>query len=91
MQDEAEGKTKEENMSLMKEKIEGLKGKVKELLNAEVGINLSQSDRAYDIVLYSEFESLDTLNEYRYHPEHKEVLDFINSVIEDVKVVDYES
>ncbi len=90
MLDEALDKTKDQNMKLMKDKIEGLKGKVKELLEAEVGINLSQSERAYDIVLYSEFESMDTLNEYRYHPEHKKVLDYINDVIEDVKVVDYE-
>ncbi len=78
------------NMELMKEKLEALKDLTSELLEAEVGFNISESERAFDIVLYSEFESVETLDRYRVHPEHKKVVEFINLVTKEVRAVDYQ-
>lgn len=81
---------KQENMIQMKEKLESLKTKVPELYSLEVGINISESERAFDVVLCSEFKTLEDLDVYRVHPEHKKVVEFILSVVKDTKAVDYE-
>lgn len=55
---------------LVKEKFEGLIGKIPGLLEMEVGIDVSRIDYACDIVLYSVFETEATLAAYAEHPEH---------------------
>lgn len=89
LKDNAEGKTKEENAKRIKNMIERLQGIIPELLKAEIGFNVSKSDRAFDIVLYSEFENEDTLDVYRKHPEHQKVVDFLSKVNTEVCAVDY--
>ena len=70
--------------------IEGLMGKIPELLSMEVGMNLSTKASAYDLVLTSEFDSMETLETYRVHPEHQKVLEILYEVMESTAVVDYE-
>ncbi len=79
-----------ENTKKLKSAIEGLMGKVPELLHMEVGLNLNTKPAAYDLVLTSEFESLETLDVYRVHPEHKKVLELLYELMESTAVVDYE-
>ncbi len=74
----------------IKQDLELLPSKIKEILFFEVGLNVSSSKSAFDIVLNSEFDSLETLNNYRIHLEHKKVLDYISKVSEKISVVDYE-
>lgn len=81
---------KAENTAKLKEAIEALMGKVPELLSMEVGNNLSTKAAAYDLVLTSEFNSMEDLDVYRIHPEHKKVLDLLYEVYEETAVVDYE-
>lgn len=57
-QDFAEGRTRTENAQWMKEHLEALVGRVPELLSAEVGINIKESDAAYDAVLTATFRSM---------------------------------
>jgi ATP phosphoribosyltransferase len=89
LKDNAEGCTKEENAEKIKSLLEKLKGKIDEIKYLEVGINVNSSDSAFDAVLVSEFESLETLNSYQVNPEHKKVSAFVKSVRVDRKVVDY--
>ncbi len=65
-------------------------GKVPELKSMEVGLNLSTKPAAYDLVLTSVFNSLEDLDAYRIHSEHKKVLDLLYEVYESTAVVDYE-
>jgi hypothetical protein len=58
----------------MKSLLEGLKGKIDELKFIEVGVNYELNSNNYDVVLLSHFNSVDDLNKYRIHPEHKKVL-----------------
>jgi len=78
-----------ENANKLKSAIEGLMGKVAELKRMEVGLNLNTKPAAYDLVLTSEFESLEALDVYRVHPEHKKVLTLLYELMESTAVVDY--
>ncbi|MFW5886829.1 MAG: Dabb family protein [Bacteroidota bacterium] len=82
----------EKNIKLMelKNRLDALKDKIPQVILFETGVNISQSANAFDLSLVSEFENLEKLEEYRKHPDHESVLDFINEIKEDVAVVDYE-
>ncbi|MDH5378717.1 MAG: Dabb family protein [Gammaproteobacteria bacterium] len=90
LKDEAAGKPKLENARLIKEKLEALNGKIPGMLLLEVGINFETSDEADDVILYSEFESLEALDAYQIHPEHLAVKPFIKERRTQRRVVDYE-
>lgn len=78
-----------ENGRKLKAAIEGLLGKIPELLSMEVGKNLSTKASAYDLVLTSTFDSMETLETYRVHPEHQKVVELLHEVMESTAVVDY--
>jgi hypothetical protein len=90
LKDFAEGQTKSENLSIIKTRLEALKDKIEQIRFLEVGINLNQSEQAYDAVLCSEFSSLEDLNIYKNHPEHVKISQFVSKVREARVVVDYE-
>ncbi|MCF8234009.1 MAG: Dabb family protein [Bacteroidales bacterium] len=73
-----------------KQKLEDLVGKVPELLDMEVGLNFNPKPASYDLVLISEFESREGLDNYRVHPDHVKVLDVLKQIMEKTAVVDYE-
>ncbi|KRT65968.1 MAG: stress responsive alpha-beta barrel domain-containing protein [Candidatus Dadabacteria bacterium CSP1-2] len=85
----ANGVNKEENARKLKSHLESLKSKIKEIKRIEVGINIKSSDAASDVVLYSEFDSMDDLEAYQRHPEHMKVVDFVNEIRLERRVVDY--
>ncbi|MCW6071743.1 Dabb family protein [Clostridium botulinum] len=87
----AEGKSKLENANIIKINLEDLKHRIDEVKLIEVGVNINNSQQAYDVVLYSEFENLEDLNSYQNHPDHLKVREFINEVKEDRIVTDYEA
>lgn len=86
---EAHGNTGVENARLIKEKLEGLSGKIPGLLKIEVGIDISRGNESGDLVLYSEFEDADALEVYKAHPDHKAVFPFIAAARADRIIVDY--
>lgn len=90
LKEEAEGNNKSENANKIKGLIEGLEGKIKELKFIEVGINFNSSEAAYDVVLNSDFETVNDLDIYQEHPEHIKVKEFIGKVTEGRVVADYE-
>ncbi|ERK28986.1 MULTISPECIES: Dabb family protein [Clostridium] len=90
LKEEAEGNTKVENAKKIKEILEALDGKIETLKAIEVGINFNDSTQAYDVVLYSEFDTVEGLNIYQNHPEHVKAGTFIKAVVTDRIVVDYE-
>jgi hypothetical protein len=87
----AEGKTKLENAEIIKFELENLANFIPEILKIEVGINCPGAPKTnFDIALYSEFESLETLDIYQEHPEHKRVAAYIGKVRTARAAVDYE-
>ena len=86
----ADDRGKEENAKKLQSHLESLKSKIKEIKHIEVGINITISDAASDVVLYSEFDSMDDLEAYQRHPEHMKIVDFVSEVRLERRVADYE-
>lgn len=87
--DFAKGADKAENVRMLKSQLEALEDLVDEIRIFEVGINFGDSDVAYDLALYSEFESKEDLYSYQRHPEHLKVADMVKKVCEARVVADY--
>jgi hypothetical protein len=85
----AEGKNREDNIAALKEMLEALPAKIDEIRFFEVGINFLQASVAYDIVLISEFESIEALHNYQKHSEHLKVFDFVSKTCDSRVVIDY--
>ena len=85
LKDESKNKT-----NLIKELLETLPSKISEIKYFEVGINISDSPTAFDIVLISEFESIDSLKKYQVNPEHLKVTEVISLYKTSSMVVDYQ-
>lgn len=89
--DNAEGKTKAENAQIIKAELENLKHLIPQIKMIEVGINHPEAPESNsDIALNSEFESMEDLNTYQAHPEHKGVAAYIGKVRTTRAAVDYE-
>ncbi|MBN1971676.1 MAG: Dabb family protein [Candidatus Delongbacteria bacterium] len=78
------------NSLKIKELLENLASKMDEVKDLEVGIDISNTEASYELVLYSVFKNRDNYEIYRDCDEHKKIVGFINSVTIDRKVVDYE-
>jgi len=90
LKDSAEGNSKIENQELIKEKLLGLKQKIRQIDSMEVGFNFNPTEVANDVVLITTHADKDALSEYAAHPDHKEVAAFIGKVVKDRSVVDFE-
>ena len=89
MKNHAEGADRAKNIQALKSRLEALKGIIDEIKFFEVGINIVNANIAYDLVLCSQFDSIDTLHSYQKHPEHVKVADLAGKVCENRIVVDY--
>jgi quinol monooxygenase YgiN len=90
LKDEANGMSKLENATSIKQKLEDLNGKIEGCIKLEVGFNFLHSAESADVVLYSEFENKEALDFYANHPLHKAVMPFIAEARSERRVVDYE-
>ena len=89
LKDFAEGCDKKQNAQKIKNMLESLKGKIPQISHIEVGINVKDTDMSFDAVLISEFENYQKLEEYKIHPEHVKISNFVAKVKENRAVVDY--
>lgn len=79
-----------EDAGRVKEKLLGMIGKIPQLRFLEVGLDVFQSERSYDVALYSKFDSLQAMQEYAVHPVHLDVVEFLKELRESTITVDYE-
>lgn len=77
---EAEGKTKAENAKWLKEHLEALVGIVPEIRSVQVGINVKESESAYDAVLISTFDDKESLEAYKVNPAHIAISNYCRKV-----------
>ena len=78
--DEYEGMDKDAIMSAIEEKFARLKNVIPEIKDMRVERDILKSERSFDMIYITEFESLETLEVYRVHPEHVKVAQFIGAV-----------
>jgi len=81
---------KASNLKIVGEKLNALVSKIDELKSIEVGVDFNHSFRAFDLSLYSTFNSKEDLDAYAVHEEHLKVVSLIKEVTSESKVVDYE-
>lgn len=89
LKDFAGESNKAENARKIKECLESLRGKIEEIKHIEVGINIIDTESSADVVLYSEFNNIESLNAYQGHPEHVKIVQFVKNVCTERRVVDY--
>jgi len=88
--DFAEDSTKNENALKIKNLLDELPSKIPYIKGYEVGINIIESERSFDISLISAFESKEDLKKYIEHPEHQKAVEFIIKRRQSGISVDYE-
>ncbi len=74
----------------LKNMLDSLKHSVREIRFLETGVNISTRDTAFDLVLISEFKTKEDLKKYSDHPEHRKVVSYLDTIREEIAVVDYE-
>lgn len=90
--DEADGLTKDEILSRVKDMLLCLyeSGKIQGLRRMEIGRDVSGTDMSHDMVLLTEFDSLECLSAYKIHPDHVAISEYVKTVRTDRAVVDCE-
>jgi len=86
------GESREEKawaIDLVRSRFEGLRGQIPGLLHLEVGVDSSGVDYACDVVLYSVFDSQESLSAYASHPAHLRVRDELGDLRISRHQVDY--
>lgn len=87
--DNAEGKTKAENMRFAAENLRALVGVAPTLLKLSIGEDVIGSPASFDMALVADFKSVEDMLAYRDFPRHAEISNYIRRVISDRKVVDF--
>ena len=92
LKDYAQGADKQRNALLLKEALEKLNGQIPGMIRLEVGINISNTGQEddSDVILYSEFETMEALQNYYPHPEHVKIKPFAQAIRSERRVIDYE-
>ena len=78
--DSAEGKSREENMQIVRERLLALPAVISEIKFMQIGRDVSRTDMSYDMMLITEFESMEALHTYKVHPAHMEVAGYVAKV-----------
>ena len=84
----AEGKNREENMEIVRNKLLALPPVIAEIKYMQVGRDKSRTPVSYDMMLVSRFETLDALHAYKVHPAHVAVADYVAKVTTERVVLD---
>ncbi|NCC86286.1 MAG: Dabb family protein [Clostridia bacterium] len=87
--DTAEGKTKDENMNIVKNGLLALEPIIPEIKYIQLGNDISHTEMSYDLALITEFENLDDLQTYKVHPEHQKVANYVAKVTNSRGVIDF--
>jgi hypothetical protein len=89
--DSAEGRSREENLALVRERLTALyrSGKIEGLRSMEIGRDEGGTDMSFDMVLITEFDSFESLAAYKVHPDHAAISAYVKKVRTARAVVDY--
>ena len=77
---DGEGKSKEENIEIVKNGLLSLSPLVPHIKNITFLENQVECDRNFDALLIVETENQEELQKYKVHPEHKKVAEYVHKV-----------
>lgn len=78
----AEGRTRRENMELVKERLLALPALIPQIRKLEVAFDQRGTEFSADVMLLTEFDSMEALESYIVHPDHQAVGSLVRSVTE---------
>ena len=78
------------NIGKAMQALQSLEGKIEALRSLEIGVNFTQSERNYDIVLTTHFDDREGFGTYGPHPKHIPVAETMRALCSSSVVVDYE-
>ena len=90
LKESGEGKTKKENMEWIRDHLYALTSVIPEIKKMEIGFDLMGTEMSMDLMLLTEFESVEEMKRYAEHPEHLKVSAYVRKVIETRVVLDCE-
>lgn len=90
LKESAHGNDRATNAQQIKEKLEGLQGRIPGLLKIEVGFDFVGADTSSHVVLYSEMQNREALTVYQTHPLHQSIAGFIKEACLERRAVDYD-
>ena len=79
-----------QNMNEAVSALEGMQGKIPSLTHIEVGVDITKSERSFDIVLTTHFNDIEGLKIYASHSVHQPVIETMRSLCSSISAVDYE-
>jgi hypothetical protein len=88
---ETEQDQQRSDVRAMKQRLEALRGVVPGLDRLDVEADLGHVAGHWDAALVSEHADAEALAAYQAHPAHREVVEWLNTVVADRAVVDYEA
>ena len=90
LKEHAEGADRATNALKLKALLDGCSAIVPGILAFEVAVAQPGMEATYDIVLYSEFDSRESLDAYQNHPDLVKIKPFFGAVRESRQCMDYE-
>lgn len=90
LKNSAHGMSKEAVIEAMTQKLNTLPAKIPQILYFRVGNDIRYDSSAYDLVLVSDFATIEDLDIYKNHPEHVAVAQWIHKAVKTRSVVDFE-
>ena len=88
-QNEAEGNTKDTNMTILKGLLEALPAEIPQIQLMQVGRDIVHNTSSFDMGLVSEFADQEALDQYVVHPAHQKVSQFASKVIAERATLDF--
>ena len=79
------------NLEKAVQALQSLEGKIEALRSLEIGIDFTQGERSYDIVLTTHFDGQEGFDTYGPHPNHIPVKETMRALCSSSVVVDYET
>ena len=80
---------KKDSAEVIKSTLEQLPSLISEIVSYEIGINIQDGDRIFDIVLLSEFNNQNDFEIYRTHSDHIKAVEIIRELSQKAHFVDF--
>lgn len=87
----ADNATASENAVKLVERLQELPKTIPQIVELEAGLDFSESPASYEVALLTKFKNPEDLEIYRVHPDHQEVVKFVQMTTSDRAVVDYKT
>ena len=91
LKDHAEGADKAHSLQKMKALLESCKALVQGIVRLDVAVAQPGLEATCDIIMISEFESLEALDAYQSHPHHVAMKPFIGAIRQTRHCMDFQT